>query len=770
LASLSVAGRPATRGAGAAGAWRGDLAPAAPERSRLLSQALLPAASVGDWEALRAMDGACLSRVVRVDCRTSREEAGVIALALRETLAVPDQTAALVTPDRTLARRVAVALARWDIQVDDSAGVPLAQTVPGVFVSLLATAMSEDMAPAPLLAVLKHPLAAGGETPVVFREAVRHMERCVLRGPRPAPGLGGVVASLRRLARQATAWRRTRDHDTPRAARDVDPAEMQALAGRMQHLKAAADPFARLLRRRRVMLADLLDAHLALAEALAATDSANGAARLWHGEAGQALAAFLADLRGRSAVLGPVSGAHYSHLLAALLAGQAVRLAGRSHPRLAILGLLEARLARYDRMILGGLNEGTWPGEPAADPWMSRPMRQSFGLPAAERRIGLAAHDFTQAFAAPDVILTRAERVDGQPTVPSRWLTRLDAALQGGGMADGLTKDASVWRDWVRQLDDPALAVPALAAGESRPAPTPPVAARPRRLSVTAVETWRDNPYAVYARYVLRLRPLDPLDGEPGAADRGIIIHRVLDRFMARVSETGWPGDPVSMLLAMGEDAFADLMDRPSVRAFWWPRFRRVANWFALEEGARRSSLSQTWSEAEGRLVLAGPAGDFTLTARADRIDRLSDGTLTIIDYKTGSAPSTKKVAALVAPQLPLEATIAEAGGFAGDGGRGPAAGPVSTLAYWKLTGGAMPGRVQTIDAVQHDLAARARLMLSRRIALYDRVEQPYTARQSRTPAAMDYDHLARRKAWLLAQDLGDGRDGTDNGENEGGS
>ena len=395
-------------------------------------------------------------------------------------------------------------------------------------------------------------------------------------------------------------------------------------------------------------------------------------------------------------------------------------------------------------MILGGLNENTWPPEAKASPWMSRAMLGTFGLPLPERRIGLAAHDFAQAFAAPEVILTRSERVDGTPQVPSRWLLRLGNLLERLGVTGAMA--AEPWLAWAAGLD--AREKPVRIA---EPAPTPPIEARPRRISVTRVETWLRDPYAIYARYVLGLEPLDPIDAEPGAADRGVIVHEVLDRFIAEYGES-LPADAEKKLLAIGRQVFAERLAQPGVHAFWWPRFERIVPWFVANERRRRArGFAPAAHEVKGAMTLAAPGGTFTVNARADRIDRGPEG-LAIIDYKTGQVPTTPQVEKGWAPQLPLEAAIIERGGFEGlDGG------PVAELVYLMLTGGRMPGEERTIDLDPAKAAAAAVRDLTALVGQFDDPNQPYLSQRGpqleRRPG--DYDHLARVREWR-----GGGEDG----------
>ncbi len=706
------------------GLWRGrDAAAPAAARARFVNLALLPAARSARWHQLpdtvpRDEIRGSLAGVKRIDCPGAAEEALVIALLLRGAREKTDRRAALVTPDRGLARRVAAELKRWHISVDDSAGTPLAETGPGVFLRATAEMMTAALAPVALLTALKHPLAAGGERPAAFRGRVRSLERQALRGPRPAPGFEGLLRALE--ARSASAQR----------------VEEEDLRPWVRNLAEHARPFAAALAQESAALGDLLAAHLRFAEALAASDAEGGAERLWAGEAGEALAGFIAELLDSAGAAPPLEGARYAALLTGLMQGRVVRPRRGTHPRLAILGPLEARLQQVDVVILGGLNEGTWPADSDPGPWLSRPMRVAFGLPAPERRIGLSAHDFTQAFSAPEVFLTRATRVEGSPTVPSRWLLRLDALLKA------LDLDRLESPDW--QAVAEGLDTPAHERRSTPPAPRPPVTARPRKLSVTQIEAWMRDPYQIYARHILKLVPLEAIDQDPSQADLGTLVHAALERFVESYPDQ-LPADPAAALVAIGREALAPYKDRPGLVAFWWPRFKRVAGWFAARERLQRVTLERAHAEVRGRRTLRGPGGDFVLTAKADRIDVQRSGDIVILDYKTGAKPEKKDIALGLAPQLPLEAAIAEAGGF---GPEIPTATPLG-LEYWRLTGRDPAGEVHGVVDLEK-LVAQAVEGLQGLIDLFDRESTPYHAqpRPDWAPRYNDYEHLERVRAW----------------------
>jgi ATP-dependent helicase/nuclease subunit B len=695
--------------------WPDQGLPATPPmRAAFANEALRPATTTEKWRTLPQLADDATAGVQRIDCAGPQEEAGVIALLLRSIAEEPGKRAALVTPDRGLARRVAAELKRWDIDVDDSAGQPLDQTPPGTFLRLTAEMVAEELAPVPLLAALKHPLAASGLDVAAFRAWVRRFEMAVLRGSRPAPGFAGLKSALS----------------------DKETAEFGEWLDRFVALAAPLD---RLIALPLAQLRDLIDAHIGFAEGLARSAGESGAARLWAGDAGEAAATFIADLQQAASGFAPMPGDRYPALLSGLLSMQVVRPRYGRHPRLAIWGPLEARLQHADLLVLGGLNEGTWPAEVAADPWLSRPMRRDFGLPAPERRIGLAAHDFAQALGAPQVALTRALRVEGTPTVPSRWLLRLEGLMRSLGI-DPARLHGGAWLDWQAKLDR-AQAVRPIAP----PKPRPPVAQRPRTIRVTEVELWRRDPYAIYARHILRLRPLDPIDAEPTAADRGTWIHRALERFVTEYP-AGVPADALDRLLAIGRQEFGPQMNRPAVGAFWWPRFERIARWFVDNERERRSGLAALYAEVKGRLQFAGPAGAFVLTATADRIERDTDGRLAIIDYKTGRIPTSREMELGFTPQLPLEAAMAAVGGFERIVGAA-----VDALQFWRLSGGNPPAEIEDVKGGEPTaLAAIALDGLKRLVAAFDAPDTVYQSEPDPAfaPRFSDYAHLARVKEW----------------------
>lgn len=713
----------------------GTARPSGPARLVLSRELFRTADASAAWVDIAGrIDASALIGLSRITARTQAEEAVAIAILLREALEVPGRTAALVTPDRGLARRVAAELARWGLAIDDSAGRPLSSTPPGTFLRLVLEVVETGLHPVSLLALLKHPFTALGRDPSDARQHARALDKNLLRGVRPAPGIAGLRASLDALGRDRAARKR--------------PAPSPGWAAFLDDLEAALSPLLALWDGAERSAPQLAEALIETAEALAARPDRTGAETLWAGEDGEALARFLDTFRAAGAELEGVPPRSFPALVEAALVGQSVRPAWGSHPRLSIWGPMEARLQRADLMILGGLNEGVWPGEAQPDAWLSRPMRRQIGLPLPERRIGQAAHDFAQAFAAPEVVLTRAEKIDGQPTEPSRFLVRLDVVLKAAGLVAAF-EPLRQPLDWARLLRDTG----GVRVDMPAPAPRPALAMRPRELSVSGIERLRRDPYAVFARDILKLYPLDDLDMQPGVADRGTAIHAALEDFLRDFPPPApLPTHALDALERAGRRAFSALLDRPALAAFWWPRFRRIASWLVEEEGRRRAGLKASHVEADGRMPVPSARG-FTLRAIADRIDILADGSAEILDYKTGRVPSLKEVKAGFSPQLPLEALIAAEGGF-GEVGKTF----VSALTYWKLSGGNPPGETLPVKAELEELLGQTRDGLERLVTAFDSEVIPYRCKPSPAfaPRYSDYDHLARLGEWRIDAGPGD--------------
>jgi ATP-dependent helicase/nuclease subunit B len=736
-------------------------APGPQGRELLLSEALRPAASTELWRERFATDDfaahveRALAGLSVVEAANAEEEALVIAVALRQAMETPNMTAALVTPDRGLARRVLAALGRWQAAVDDSGGDRLADTPAGIFARLAAEAALGGLAPVTLLALLKHPLLRLGATEGAHARAIAALEQAILRGPRPKPraaglahALAGFRAELAKLRRQETS-----DLHPSEPRTNIAEADLDAAADLVARLAAALAPLES-LQGRQHPLADLAGRHYAVVTALAGDGEGHIAA--FSGGDGATLANAFEELAANETATGfSIALSDYAEVFHATIAERVVRRPELPGVRLRIFGPLEARLQSVDRLVIGGLVEGCWPPEPRGDPWLSRPMRHELGLDLPERRIGLSAHDFAQALGAKDVILTRAAKLGGAPTVPSRFLQRL-AAVAGRRWDEALARGAA-YLHWARELDRPqGPPKPAV-----RPQPKPPPAARPSSLSVTEIEHWLRDPYTIYAKHILRLLPLDAVDTPPDARDRGTVIHGAIGDF-AEKFRVRLPDNALEELLRLGEAHFAALEDFPDARAFWWPRFQRIARWFVGFERQRRANLKKLDAEIYGTLDIPLEGRAFTLRARADRIEHLADGRYAILDYKTGQVPTAPQVKSGLAPQLTLEGAMLRAGRFSDI----PKGASIAELVYVALRGGEPPGEPKIIAWKDSTADTEADTALRRLTAVVRKFEDPQQGYPSRERPMFlrrgggDYDHLARVKEWSLSGGAGDGEEG----------
>ena len=674
-------------GRGEVRAWRWSAGPSSsPARAKAVANAMAAPQFSQKWQTLAASERR-LSDIRLAELPDAAAEAQAISLALRQALEVPGKTAALVTPDRQLAGRVSALLARWGIEADDSAGTALSQTPSGALLLAIAGAAAEELAPVPLLSLLKHPLVGGeDEERLSWLEIVRELD-LRLRGPRPRAGLEGLAEHFGRSSEWAAA--------RPR---------VEAIDG---------------LLRAPVSLAKLAEDMSRAAQQLAGD-------RVWRGPAGRMSAELLAELQVSKAAAGLVVAPDDTvPLLRQLLDAKAVRPPYGGHPRVFIWGLLEARLQRADLVVLGGLNEGSWPALPAPDPWLPPKIRATLGMPTIDTRIGLAAHDFASALGAPEVLITRARRDSRSPTVASRFLLRLDA------ISGGLPRELRLER-LSRTLDDPGRHQPT-----DKPAPCPPSEQRPLKIRVTDVDRLKADPFAFYARAILRLKLLEPLDADHTAAWKGTAVHEVLEQWLRHDD-----CDP-ARLRSRAEHLLEDDAIHPMLRALWAPRLLEAIDWIALMEGENQSAGRRPLAaEADGETLLSG----VTVHGRVDRIDRLPDGGIAIIDYKTGQPPTQKAVTEGFALQLGLLGLIGRSGGFKGVEGEPEA------FEYWSLArhrgqfGRLMRpdkdmGPGEFLDHAYRNFAEAAERWLTG--------TEPFTAKLNPAYAPYgDYDQLMRLEEW----------------------
>ena len=729
--------------------------PAAHGREVLTSETMRPATSSEKWHTQLA-DKVIAQRIASateglalIEAANPEMEALAIAVAMREARE-QNLTAALVTPDRALARRVMASLGRWNLTFDDSGGDSLMDTSVGIFARLAAQTIAEELAPPSLLALLKHPLFRLGQAQGAYTKAIGDLELALLRGTRPAAGSEGLARDFARFRAELGKLRRKETsaihRSEPRA--QLDEVSLDAVQTLIADLADAFRPLEDLKPGKLHDLIEYAARHSDVLKRLSADDT--GTSLTFEDSDGSALSKAFDDLfqacglsaDDKAAPSGlTLAPRDYPDVFQTAFGDRIVRRP-QSVASLRIYGPLEARLTECDRVILGGLVEGVWPPAPRVDPWLSRPMRHQLGLDLPERRIGLSAHDFAQLLGTRDVILSRAAKVGGAPAVASRFLHRMEA-VAGKDRWARVRERGDTYVRYANELDRPDNVMPM-----PRPEPKPDVALRPLSMSVTEIEDWLRDPYTIYAKRILKLIPLDPVDMPLTAADRGSAIHEALGEFTARFA-TGLPDDVAGALREIGSTHFAPLMERPEARALWWPRFLRIADWFAGWEARRRTDVVRVAAEIRGEIPIRLDNGrTFRLSARADRIEHRLENRYAILDYKTGQPPSAKQVRLGLSPQLTLEAAILRRGGFDNI----PASASVSELVYVRLSGNNPPGKATVLELKQtpDEAADEALRELEGLIRKFENQETPY--RSVVLPMWENrygnYDNLARIKEW----------------------
>ncbi len=699
-----------------------------PLRNKLVSLSLRPAPVTSQWrtEGPDFKDlAAATANLSLIEAPQPREEALAIAVALREALE-NGETAALITPDRTLGRRVAAALLRWDIIPDDSAGRPLSLTPPGRFLRHVLSLMVAESTSEDVIALLKHPITrTDGTDRGVHLRATRELE-LFLRRRASVTITDEVLDAFTHPKRKPeftdwAAWLKT-------------------------VLTQLSTPIPE-------TLGDAISAHIAIAESIAQGPDGTGTGELWEKEAGRDTLEAIQALQDPAIAETALSLHDYRALFETTLAAGNTRATDTSHPDVLIWGTLEARVMGVDLAILGGLNEGVWPARPDPDPWLSRKMRRTVGLLSPEREIGLSAHDYQQAIAAPRVILSRARRDADAETVPARWVNRLTNLLTGltGEKFDApisqMRARGSRYLKIAAELDAPDTKP----APAKRPAPAPPLNTRTRSYTVTDIEKLIRDPYAIYARYTLSLKALQPLRPEPTAALRGTVFHEIAEVFLSQPLSDA--ASDTKRFLDIASDELAKTVPWPSVRAQWLGHLSAIAEQFIADENHRQSLATPLGQEIIGNVALPGSV--FRLRGKADRIDRQPDGQLVIYDYKTGTPPSEKEMR-YYKRQLLVEAVMAEHGAF-----DGIAAAKVARVDHigmnraLKQTGVALDfyqaSKTEQIDYRTATVEAELRQLLEH----FQQESQGYMSRRAmeRVRFSGDFDHLARFGEWDETQD-----------------
>ena len=662
-----------------------DICPIDNHRFDFLSVAMYPSAQTQKWQKeAQTFSSDVLDGISYIECQTPQTEALTIAFYLRQVLETPNKTAALVTTDRNLARRVIAQMRQWDIELDDSAGKTLLQTPLGTYLLMLAN-VAVSGKDTDLLALLKHPLATDGEAFNSFRIKVHQWEKEAREDKRIfCPPLNTDLSDFFNLF--------------------VNPVLV---------------PFKVLLR-----------AHIKVAEALATTTDKSGAERLWSKEYGQKTSDFLTELLEYADKIGDIQPVTYPAFLTSLLKNVSFRPKYGMHPRLDILGPIEARMQHPDLVIVGGLNEGTWPSIPDVSPWINRPMRTALGLPQPEAKIGVSAHDFIHTMMAKEVIITRSLKVDGTPTLPSRWLLRMQAVLKTSNLSlVPMNEDIAI-----------LLQTPQSVTSSIRPQPIVPVHLRPNKLSFTQIETLKRDPYAIYASKILELKALEDLSADLSVKDFGTIIHKALERFLKEHPKE----KNVEVLEKIGLEELHK-KDLPETKQlFFEAKWKKMAEWFIKQQN--KTEGTPVLLEKEISYIFPiNKNKNFTLYGKIDRMDKVSEEESLLIDYKTGTPPTASDVKRGYSPQLPLEALAIEK-----TLKQFP---PVKTMGYWQISGRDNGGSVTSIPS--GDIINTTYKGLLELIRFFEQEDTPYAACPNLDikPKYNDYEHLERLAEWSVKED-----------------
>ncbi|MHA1540109.1 MAG: PD-(D/E)XK nuclease family protein [Alphaproteobacteria bacterium] len=689
------------KGRGAVSIWQGTGGENEDRRSFWLGQMMQPVMNFQNKARMQDDIENAFQNFTLTACKNFEEEAHVIALRLRHFMAEKPahEKAILITPDRDLAARVKGILKRWEMPVDDFFTVPLSETAGGAFALLTADFLSNTFAASRLLSLLKNPMT----------QADIDLERLEKNALRPAYG----KVFYRDLAALVT---------------ETGDEYLGKIVPFITAFNTARD------------MESCFKAHIRFIEFLA------GGEAFWGTDEGARLSTFFRDILSHVTQF-PRNACHdYMDILSHFLNSKSQKNTDQIGARIQMMQPLEARLMRADLMILGGLNEGTWPSLSDDNPWLSAQMRKAFGLLTLERRVGLAAHDFIQFIAHQkgEIMLTHAARIGGRPTVTSRWIVRLKALF----FVDPETTEKApfyennTYKNLFYQLDGCEKVTP-----QEPPLFAPPLHARPKRFTATEIEDLFENPYKIYAKKILDLRPLGELDADLEASDKGNIIHNILEKFVEGYGAGKVTEDKISRarLMDVARTEFQNLDESQDQKIFWWAQFEDIADWFLKEENARLHKLDRSYPELKGTSLFVH---DVELHARADRLDRLADGTVQIIDYKTGAVPSKKDISSLKKPQLTVAAMILEDGGF-----REFQEAKSSALSYWGLRDGKGNGVVEITENVS-DIVAEMCEKLAEELEKYTKQGATYPAHpdgvkdESKQRFVDPYDHLARVKEW----------------------
>ena len=714
-------------------------------RQIVLRELMRPASRTSQWRRLAVdqseLSPSSLQGLKVMSVTDSFQEAELIAGLMRQALETPNKTAMLITPDRMLARKVQAALMRWNILVDDSAGSALILSSPARFLALIIRVVQEDASPHALRALFKHPFATAGLPRAEFIHLANLFEEQILRGPLPRKNWESWTLLVAQTPKLKNFWQTCllpafiplRD-----AFKAINPSlDTLAIALMQTAQNLGALPENRLDENRVDSDSDINDTQ------------SDAAFHIYSDFAGVILLELLSDMI-RFGDSYPLAASEFYNTFSVLCQEKVVRTPYNQHPRLKILGTIEARMQQADTVILGGLNEGVWPPFSQRDMWINNASRTQLGLPDRHWRIALSAHDFMMAAASPEVMITRSVITDGAPTQISRWLARLDAVVAAAGLSSYLDKQIPVWMKAVNARKIPDIVKPI-----ARPEPKPALAQRPSQISATDFDQWITDPYGFYVKKILKIRQKNPIDEPPSVALRGSLIHDVIAEFSTRYPTGKLPEDAGEQLHKIVDAHLSKWSNIAYIDLFWRQKISVILNWFLEEEGRRRDERFQVVVEKEGKLELSIGQRLILVTARADRIELHQGNHYKIIDYKSGNPPSKLAVSLGRAVQLLVEAAILSKGGY----GLSDKTAQDIELFYWQLKGReTAPAKIDDVTPDDFDVS----IIFDQLLALvqsFENEEQPYLSEpnSAQRPKFSQVRHLARIKEWRAFEVNDDG-------------
>ena len=710
-------------------------------RQILIREVMRPASRTSQWRRLAvdqsALSPSSLQGLKVMSVTDSFQEAELIAGLMRQVLETPNKTAMLITPDRMLARKVQVALMRWNIPVDDSAGSSLILSSPARFLASIIRVVQEDASPHALRAFFKHPFATAGLLRAEFTHLANLFEEQILRGPLPQKNWESWTLIVAKRPKLKNFWETC-----------LLPA-FKPLCDAFKAINPSLDTLAKALMQTTQYLCKLPEVPADLDTEINDRKKNDAPLHIYSDFAGTVLLELLSDMI-RFGSNYPIAASEFYNTFCVLCKEEVVRTPYNQHPRLKILGTIEARMQRADTVILGGLNEGVWPPFAQRDMWINNASRTQLGLPDRHWRIALSAHDFMMAVASPEVLITRSVVTDGAPTQISRWLARLDAVVAAAGLSSHLDKQIPAWMKAVNARKIPDMVKPI-----ARPEPKPAIIHRPSQISATDFDQWITDPYGFYVKKILKIRQKNLIDEPPSVALRGSLIHDIIAEFSACYPTGKLPKDAGDKLNKILEAHLLKWSNISYIDLFWRQKLSIILDWFLEEECRRRNDSFQVVVEKEGRVEL--PIGQrlILITARADRIELDQDNNYQIIDYKSGNPPSKLEVSSGRAVQLLVEAAILSKGGY----NLSEKTAQDIALYYWHLRGRATePAKIDDVTPDEFDVAIIFKKLLEL-VQSFENEEQPYLSEpnSAQRPKFSEVRHLARIKEWRAFEVSNDG-------------